>query len=369
MVILGIETSCDETAAALVKRDRNSAAAELLASTVASSVEFQKEYGGVVPEIAARRQLQSILPVIHHSLAAKKEAISGTKVVNRFSKQSKVVKSIDAIAVTVGPGLIGSLLVGVETAKALALAWDKPLIPVNHLLAHFYACWLTENEPPAFPALGLLVSGGHTDLILLRDHHDYDWLGGTRDDAAGEAFDKIARILGLGYPGGPEIARAAENGDPKAFDFPRPMIKQDNLDFSFSGLKTAVLYTVRQLNKPLPPPLVADLAAAAQEAITDVLIAKTKKALAQRKIKSLIVAGGVAANKRLRSKFTLLQKRQPALPEKSVNYAGNNRAWQLFLPPPQLCTDNAAGVAARAAFDYRPKPLNQVQAEPNLQLS
>ncbi len=222
MNILGIETSCDETAAAIVK-DGN----EVVKSAIATSLSLHAQIGGIIPESAARKQLEYMLPVLSQVT-------------------DKQGSNIDAIAVTVGPGLIGSLLVGVETAKTLATLWDKPIIPVNHLIAHIYANWI--GNTPAFPALGFVVSGGHTDLILMKDHTDIQYIGGTRDDAAGEAFDKIARTLGLGYPGGPAISQAAENYDIPVSDltrFPRPMIDDPTYDFSFSGLKTAVINSVK----------------------------------------------------------------------------------------------------------------------------
>ena len=272
MIILGIETSCDETAAAVVQKQGDRVT--ILSNVVASSASLQAKYGGVIPEQAAREQIKSIIPVIEEALnqAFPKERLP------RRSAPRNDGSEIDAIAVTYGPGLIGSLLVGVETAKTLATVWKKPLVPVNHLLGHFYANWVNKllavshsplasqkparnathsvaggrtakSEQPAFPAIGLLVSGGHTDLVLFpkerssasfTSHRKYKYLGGTRDDAAGECFDKCARLLGLPYPGGPSIAKLAEKGNPKAFNLPRPMIDSKDFDFSFSGLKTAV---------------------------------------------------------------------------------------------------------------------------------
>src|SRR3990167_9762620 len=219
MIILGIETSCDETAAAILQKDKDRII--ILSNVVASSASLQAKYGGIIPEQAAREQIKAIIPVIEKTI-----------------ENSKLkIENLDAIAVTYGPGLIGSLLVGVETSKTLAKIWNKPLIPVNHLLGHFYANWI-DVAPPKFPYLGLLVSGGHTDLVLFTDHGKYKYLGGTRDDAAGECFDKCARLLGLPYPGGPEISKLAQKGK-DTYQLPRPMIN-DGWDFSFSGLKTAV---------------------------------------------------------------------------------------------------------------------------------
>lgn len=327
MHILGIETSCDETAAAVVKDGPStSSGLRILSNVVASSVELHQETGGIIPEVAAREQLKYIIPVIEKAL--------------------KKIKKVDAIAVTVGPGLIGSLLVGVETAKILAYIWKKPIVPINHLQAHLYANWL-ESKNPHFPAIGLVVSGGHTDLVLVRAHGKIKWLGGTRDDAAGECFDKTARLLELPYPGGPEIARLAEKGNPQAFDLPRPMIDQENFDFSFAGLKTAVINLIKnqeKINK-------TDLAASIQEAIVDVLVTKTIKAAKKYKVKSILLAGGVSANQKLREKM------QSAISH--VPYA-------LFIPAPALCTDNAAYIASCAHFNFKPVPWQKIQANPSL---
>jgi len=330
MKILGIETSCDETAAAVVENGR-----KILTNVVASSVEFHQKTGGIIPEVAAREQLRYIIPVI-------KEAIENCKL---------KIENLNAIAVTVGPGLIGSLLVGVETAKALAYTWQKPLIPINHLQAHLYANWLKDGEEPKFPAIGLVVSGGHTDLVLMKNHQQIKWLGGTRDDAAGECFDKCSRLLGLGYPGGPALAAEAakwkmDNGEWR-IKLPRPMIHEDNFDFSFSGLKTAVLNEVKKQKKSDLPFLAYEI----QEAITDVLVAKTKKAAEKYQIKSILLAGGVTANPRLREKIT-------------KSFLGYN----LFIPQIQLCTDNATFVAACASFNFHPVSFSKIQADSSLEI-
>lgn len=343
MVILGIETSCDETACAILQKDNKRIT--ILSNVVASSAKLQEKFGGVIPEQAARQQLKFIIPVIEEAL---KQA---------FPKSGNGV-GVDAIAVTYGPGLIGSLLVGVETAKTLALVWDKPLIPVNHLTGHFYANWIGETIP-TFPCVGLLVSGGHTDLVLFQNYGKYKYLGGTRDDAAGECFDKCARILGLAYPGGPEIARLAENGNPKAFNLPRPMIDTDDFDFSYSGLKTAVanlIHTSEVKKSGYTSEVKRNLSASIEQAIIDPLVKKTIKAAKKYRVKTIILGGGVAANDKLRSELQLSAKR----------YLLNA---EIFVPQKFLCTDNAAMIAA-AAFFYQ--PLNDsvsLQADPNLALA
>lgn len=336
-IILGIETSCDETAAAVCQKTEQGV--KILSNIVASSANLQAKYGGVIPEQAAREQLKFIIPVINESLR-----VSG------FSKQD-----IDAIAVTQGPGLIGSLLVGVETAKVLATVWNKPLVPINHLLGHFYANWIAPNSP-TFPCIGLLVSGGHTDLVLFKSHGKYEYLGGTRDDAAGECFDKSARLLNLPYPGGPEIAKLAQNGNPQAFKLPRPMINLNNFDFSFSGLKTAVGNLVTELSSQQTTlKTKADIAASLEAAIVDVLVNKTLKAVKKYQVKQVILAGGVAANQKLNEKFTT------AVREKLTHVT-------LFIPPPKLCTDNAVYIATAAFYNYHPANSLTLQANPNLSL-
>jgi N6-L-threonylcarbamoyladenine synthase len=313
--ILGIETSCDETAAAVVESGRR-----ILANVVASQAAQHADYGGVFPEVASRMHIEAIHPVVARALA-----------------QSHVgLESIDAIAVTRGPGLAGSLVVGLNMAKGLALGAGLPLLGVNHLESHLYSIWLVEGEPePEFPLLALIVSGGHTELVLMRDHLTYVRLGGTLDDAAGEAFDKIGRLLGLAYPGGPAIQVASEGGDPNAFKFPRAWLEK-TWDFSFSGLKTAVLREVRSrqpeleaaVEAPRPGLPIADLAASFQAAIVDVLVGKTMAAADAHKAKEILVAGGVSANRMLRQTFHARSK----VPVR--------------VPPLELCTDNAAMTAA-----------------------
>lgn len=332
MIILGIETSCDETGAAVLQM-RNGRI-QILSNILASSASLQSKYGGIIPEQAAREQIKSIIPVIETAI----------------NDSGLLIHDIDAIAVTYGPGLIGSLLVGVETAKVLAKVWDKPLIPVNHLLGHFYANWI--EAPPAFPCIGLLVSGGHTDLVQFSDYGKYKYLGGTRDDAAGECFDKCARLLGLPYPGGPEISILAEKGR-DTYKLPRPMIDSNNFDFSFSGLKTAVA-RIDQKNK-------ANLAASIQAAIVEVLVQKTIRAAKKHKVNQIMIAGGVAANQALVNRLQVTVNRLQI---------------KLHVPPPELCTDNGAMIAAAAFFlpagrqGQNPikNPL-KLQANPNLSLN
>jgi len=330
MKILGIETSCDETAAAIVENG-----VKILSNIVASSAEMHSKTGGVIPEQAARQQVVSVLPVIDTA----------------FKEADLNEKDIDLVAVTVGPGLIGSLLVGIETARTFSLLWKKPVIAVNHLVAHIYANWLSESQPK-FPALALVVSGGHTDLVLIKDHGVLEWIGGTRDDAAGEAFDKCARLLGLPYPGGPSIAAEAskfQTANNKLLMFPRPMIKENNFDWSFSGLKTAVLRAVEKQKSLDVPRLSAEI----QEAIVDVLVEKTLRAVKKFKPKSLLLAGGVAANERLREKF------QEEIAKRKIKI-------DFRVPPPGLCTDNAAYIAGYAHFVNSPTGWQRLEANPEL---
>jgi len=302
--ILGIETSCDETAAAIVEDG-----SRIISNVVASQIDIHARYGGIVPEVASRQHLLTIIPVI-------------SQAITEVSWQD-----INGIAVTFGPGLAGSLLVGVNVAKALALAKEVPIIGVNHLEAHVYANWLDPSLPSGekgrvnFPCLCLVVSGGHSDLVLMKGHGQFDKLGRTRDDAAGEAFDKAARILGLGYPGGPAIEEAARSGIP-CLPLPRAWLKESH-DFSFSGLKTALWHLVYKGGVS-----VADAAASFQLAVADVLVAKTIEAARQLRVEQILLSGGVAANKTLSQHFLA------------------NSPVPVLIPPPHLCTDNAAMVAA-----------------------
>ena len=303
-VILGIETSCDETAAAVVMGGD-----DVVSSVVSSQIDVHAEFGGVVPEVASRAHLESINPVV-------RRAIDDAGIYEQ---------RIDAIACTVGPGLIGALLVGVSSAKALALAWNTPFVGVNHLEAHLYASFL-EDPTLEFPLVVLLVSGGHTMLVEMQGHGDYRLLGRTIDDAAGEAFDKVARYLELGYPGGPAIDRAATEGDPGAVNFPRAMM-DDGLNFSFSGLKTSVVNFVRKH----PEVSSIDIAASFQQAVSDVLVHKAMKAARDVGATGVVLGGGVAANTQLRSDL------QAACAADGIG---------AFLPGREMCTDNAAMIAA-----------------------
>ena len=327
-VVLGIETSCDETAAAVVM-----GGTDVLSSVVSSQIDLHAEFGGVVPEIASRAHVELIMPVIARAVI----------------EAGVDERRIDAVAATIGPGLIGSLLVGVSAGKALALVWGVPFVGVHHHEAHFYAAFL-EDPSLDMPLVVLLVSGGHTMLVVMEDHGRYRLLGQTIDDAAGEAFDKVARYLGLGYPGGPEIDRVAMEGDPDAIPFPRALL-DDGLDFSFSGLKTAVVNHVRKH----PDVSTADVAASFQQAVVDVLVTKARRAAAQVGARGLVLAGGVAANSALR--------------EQALD-ACTADGLQAFLPSRAMCTDNAAMIAAVGWFRLRsdgPTPLD-AGADPNLRL-
>lgn len=326
--VLAIETSCDETAAAVVADGRN-----VLSSVVSSQVDVHARFGGVVPEVAGRAHLELLVPVV-------------TEAMERASVDAA---GLDAVAATVGPGLIGSLLVGVSSAKSYSLAWGLPFVGVNHLEGHLHAAFL-EDPDVVLPAVVLLVSGGHTMLVEMPDLGRYRLLGRTLDDAAGEAFDKVARFLGLGYPGGPAIEAAAASGDPSSIDFPRGM-RGEGHDFSFSGLKTSVVNHVRRN----PGAATADVAASFQEAVVDVLVEKTRRAAAQAGARSICIGGGVAANSELRRR---------------VGTAAAEDGRSAFVPSRSMCTDNAAMVGATAWFRLRldgPTPLD-VGADPNLRL-
>ncbi len=422
MKILAIETSCDETAIAILdaQGSKTKPHFDLLSNVVLSQIKIHQPFGGVVPNLAQREHQKNLVPILIEALkkadllknrTKQLEVISpltpllkkeGGKKREKFSlflgEVSSVLNSIlnrepvlltelekflkkhetpdiDVVAVTYGPGLEPALWVGLNFAKALSKIWGKPLIPVNHLEGHIYANWILEkNESPKFPALALIVSGGHTELVLVKNHLQYKKLGETRDDAAGEAFDKVAKMLKLGYPGGPEISRIAEEGDPNAIAFPRPMLNSNDFDFSFSGLKTAVLYYLRdgklaksrfdtesasepartreglrrEGDKRLEQ---ANIAASFEQAVVDVLVSKTAKALKKYKVKSLIVGGGVAANKKLRTSLTILVEK--LFPDT-----------HLFLSPVWLTGDNAAMISVAAYFrSQKTKKLSHRQIE------
>ena len=386
MNILAIESSCDETACA-VFRDGT----EIVSNVIASSTAMHEKWGGIVPEVAAREQLVSIIPVLTEALScfshtSKKSLALSTK----LSFKEIIMRYVDAIAVTVGPGLIGSLLIGVEAAKTIAFITGKPIIPVNHVLAHIYGNFLSfarprlaklNNQNIRFPAISLVVSGGHTELFLMKSEKDMKWLGGTIDDAAGEAFDKTARLLGFGSRGGLAIQEAAKTHnchcDPakggrsnlynkdrhaslamtkkqKTISFPRPMMHDDTLNFSFSGLKTAVLREVNKLetNQLLNNVAIKQLSYEVQEAITDVLVVKTMKAAELYHAKSILISGGVASNEQLRNKFILTMEQC------------NNVT--IVMPPASLCTDNAAFIGSYAYFRGVQEDWHTITAIPDL---
>ena len=335
MLFLALETSCDETAAAVFTDEPR-----VLSSVVASQADLHARFSGVVPEIAARAHLRNLLPVTEQAL-----------------RQANVtLKDVGCVAVHNTPGLVGALLVGVSAAKMLSVALGVPLIAVNHIASHIYACRLAAGRD-IFPCVGFAVSGGHTALFQCEDALTLRLLGGTRDDAAGEAFDKVAAILGLGFPGGPAVEREAAAGNPRAFAFPRSFLNEDRLEFSFSGLKTAVLYTVhgQDVSRAAPPPagqLRADVAASFQRAVVDVLVAKCRQALRKTGLTRLAVGGGVTANKAFRAGLEAMAAEEGA---------------ELFIPPLALCTDNAA-MAALAVEKWRRGEFAtlDLDAEPNL---
>ena len=317
MRVLAIEISCDDTGAAVILDGR-----KILSNIVSSQVPIHRKYGGVVPELASRKHIESIVPIVA-------EALDTAKV---------TLKEIDGIAVTQGPGLVGSLLVGLSFAKSIAFARGLPFIGVNHIEAHLSAIFLGE-KPPRFPFIGLVVSGGHTSLFRMDGFGKYRRLGQTRDDAAGEAFDKVAKLLGLGYPGGPIIDELSKTGNPKAVRFPRPVLSKNSLDFSFSGLKTAVVNYVKAYPEPpggYPEDLIKDIVSSFQEAAVEVLVKKTVQAAQCQGLKRIVLSGGVAANQRLRQKI-----REESFEQKL----------KVYLPSPSFCTDNAAMVGV-VGYEY-----------------
>ena len=329
MLILGIETSCDETAVSLLRADEGVLTLEK--NLVSSQIAIHAPHGGVVPEVAAREHVAALSHLLKEALGDKRP---------------------DAITVTAGPGLVTSLLVGVQAAKALSYTWNIPLVRVNHIEAHLLANWL-ENPSLVFPALGLVVSGGHTELVLMHEAGNYELIGRTRDDAVGECFDKVAKLLGLGYPGGPEIAKHALTGNPKTIDLPRPMIHSNDFDFSFSGLKTAVLYLTSEQKKNI-----ADVSASFQQAIIDVLISKTLKAASQYEVRSIVFRGGVMANTELRAQM-----------KKMIESKLSHLTFQF--PGSYACTDNAAMIATAGYFHIQKGDTidwQHLDADPNWEI-
>ncbi|WP_424475622.1 tRNA (adenosine(37)-N6)-threonylcarbamoyltransferase complex transferase subunit TsaD [Oceanobacillus kimchii] len=330
-IILGIETSCDETAASVVKNGR-----EIMSNVVASQIESHKRFGGVVPEIASRHHVEQITIVLEKAI----------------TEAGVTWKDIDAIAVTEGPGLVGALLIGVNAAKALAFAKKKPLVGVHHIAGHIYANRLAHEFE--FPMLALIVSGGHTELVLMKEHGDYELIGETRDDAAGEAYDKVARMLKLPYPGGPQIDRLAAEGE-ESINFPRAWLEADSYDFSFSGLKSAVINKIHNAKQRELTLNAEDIAASFQASVVEVLTEKTYRAAKEYNVNQVIVAGGVAANTGLR---------------KSLEKRFLDEDFPLYIPPIQLCTDNAAMIAAAGTilFEKGHRSTLDLNANPSLLL-
>jgi len=333
MNILAIESSCDETAAAVVQDGR-----KVLSNIISSQIEIHKLYGGVVPEIASRKHIEKVIQVVDEAL---KEA-------------SLTMNEIDAVAVTYGPGLVGALLVGVSAAKSIAFAHNKPLIGVHHIEGHISANYI-ENQELEPPFLCLVVSGGHTNLVIVKDYGEYEVLGKTRDDAAGEAFDKVARAIGLGYPGGPKIQKISEKGNKDAIAFPRAKVADNPFDFSFSGLKSSVLNYINSCEMKGEEINKADIAASFQEAVVDVLVSHTIEGAKQLGFKKIAMAGGVASNTVLREE---------------MKEACERRGFKFYHPSPILCTDNAAMIGAAAYYDYKKGLISDLtlNAVPSLKL-
>lgn len=332
--ILAIESSCDETAASVVRNGR-----EVLSNVISSQIEIHKKFGGVVPEVASRKHIENISDVVNEAII----------------KANVSVDDIDAIAVTYGPGLVGALLIGINYAKALAFAWNKPLIGVNHIEGHISANFIEDKslEPPF---MCLVVSGGHTHLVYVEDYGKYEVMGRTRDDAAGEAYDKIARALNLGYPGGPKVDKLAKLGNKDAIHFPRVKLDEETLDFSFSGLKSAVLNYINQTVQKGGKIVEEDVAASFQEAVIDVLVEKAIKATKLKGCNKIALAGGVASNSRLRE---------------ALGKACENNKFSLFRPSPILCTDNAAMIGSCAYYKYKNEEFvnYSLNAKPNLEIN
>lgn len=333
MFILGVESSCDETSASVVKNGRH-----ILSNIISSQVNLHQKYGGVVPEIASRKHVELVIPVIHQAIDE-----AGIDITN-----------IDAVGVTYGPGLVGALLVGLSAAKGLAFAINKPLIGVHHIEGHIAANYLehSELEPPF---VCLVASGGHSHIVYIEDYNKFDIMGQTRDDAAGEAFDKVARALGLGYPGGPLIDKVAKHGNNRAVDFPRVYFDGESLDFSFSGLKTAVLNYLNSLEQKGIQYSLEDISASFQQAVVDVLVNNTIRAAKARKTKKIAIAGGVAANSALRQQ---------------MKASADSSGLDFYYPSPVLCTDNAAMIACAAYYEYRRGNISDMylNAVPGLKL-
>lgn len=332
-LILGIESSCDETAAAVIKNGR-----EVLSNVISSQIELHKLYGGVVPEIASRKHIEKINQVIEEALET----------------ANVTLDDLDAVAVTYGPGLVGALLVGVAEAKAICYAKKKPLVGVHHIEGHVSANYI-EHPDLEPPFLCLIVSGGHTHLVMVNDYGEYEILGRTRDDAVGEAFDKVARSIGLGYPGGPKIDKLAREGNPKAIKFPKAKIEDSPLDFSFSGVKSAVLNHINGCNMRGEQIDSADIAASFQKAVTDVLVEKTMLAATEHKMKKVAIAGGVASNSALRC---------------AMKEACEKRGIQLYYPSPIYCTDNGAMIGVAGYYEYKKGTRHgwDLNAVPNLKI-
>lgn len=336
MLILAIETSCDETSVAISKNGK------ILSNIVYSQEKIHAKYGGIVPEVAARKHIETIIPTLNKALIKAKTKLT----------------EINYIAVTSGPGLITSLMIGIDTAKSLAFTHNIPIIPVHHTESHIYSNFI-ENNYIKFPALALVVSGGHTDLILMKDHGKYQEIGSTRDDAAGEAFDKVAKLLNIGYPGGPIISKKADLGNSRTYSFPRPMIDSSDFDFSFSGLKTDILRLVQKKKGKFSPQEINNICASFQMAVVDVLVQKTIKAANKFQIKSVLLAGGVSANKLLRRKLKVAVNQE--LERVDFHY-----------PDLQYCTDNAAMVVTAAYCHVLRKDYttwDKVKVNPNLKLN
>jgi N6-L-threonylcarbamoyladenine synthase len=379
MKILSIETSCDETAISIVEADGKEF--KILGNALISQIEHHKEYGGVFPTVAKREHTKNLIPLLRNILSeadflkAERNELNENELKKILEREPELLKQflefiptieipeIDAIAVTAGPGLEPALWVGINFARALALVWDKPIIPVNHMEGHIFSALLKENKIPdfKFPMLALLISGGHTQLVLSKEHLKYAIIGETLDDAVGEAFDKVARMMDLPYPGGPEISKLASLSDKQEeYKFPRPMIHSDTCDFSFSGLKTSVLYTLKKIPE-LTDEIRQKVAKEFEDAVIEVLISKTKKALTENGAQTLVIGGGVSANKKIKQAFEEMVKDE--FPETT-----------LYVPQAELSTDNAIMIAVAGYFRYMQDPENyspntEIKADGNLSLA